>query len=276
VTRRALGEPPAAVVAAPDPRGGWQVHLAFAQQRPPLAAWELTDVQHAWDLVLRREFGPVVTPERPSETELRAREQDLQQARGALGQAQRRLFDSPSPAVRAAFASALNRVQMAADRLRALVQRADPVRFDRAHCHDSLDFTVTLQGDEGLSLVHRDGAVRHIFARAAALADPSELRVTLRPLRGSSAWHAHVAFNFRNTVERGPQHLNPASLAGRIQVVGPSLPPLRVISGDQVVAHVSLAAVEPARPLRATTHAALELEPPPPLRAPEAPERARA
>ena len=163
VSREAVGEVPAAVVAEPDPHGGWRVHITFAAQRPPLRPYELTDLQTTWERAKLRAFGPA--PARATPEQVVAREQDTDRALDALRQAQARLFRAPSAETRAAFRAVLNRVQVATDALRATLRRADPVRFDQPLHHDSLDLLVALRGDRQLTLVERDGAVRELFAR---------------------------------------------------------------------------------------------------------------
>jgi hypothetical protein len=276
VSRQVLGEPPAAVVAAPDPRGGWHVQLAFADGRPPLQPFELTDLQTTWERAKLRAFGPV--PARATPEQVVAREQDTSRALDDLRLAQARLFRAPSAETRAAFRAVLNRVQVATDVLRAALRRADPVRFDQPLHHDSLDLLVALRGDRQLTLIERDSAVRELFARAAALADPTDLRVFLRPTKDPEIWRAHVAFNFRNTEQRGPQHLNPASLQGRIVAAGPSVPALAVPAGRGLaLAQVTLALVEPVRQKlqREGLAPAVQLEAPAAMRAVEGPSRER-
>lgn len=248
--RQALGEAPAAVLATPDPRGGWRVHVAFAHERPPLQPWELTDLQQAWSDAQERTLG--APAQRPTNDDVHARQEDVERALGTLRDTQTRLFEEPSPDTREAFAAAVNRAQMASDRLRAALQFADPLQFDRTTHHDQLDFSVRLQGDEGMSLVDRDRLVRDTFARAAALPDPRELYVFLRPTERTERadeWHAHVSFNFRDTSERGPQHLHPASLGRSILTGATSVPPvMQPVAGTLVP--VSVATIEVARPMR--------------------------
>jgi hypothetical protein len=280
VSRQAIGEPPAAVVAAPDPRGGWRIHLAFAEQRPPLQPFELTDLQATWERAKLRVFGPA--PARATTQELLAREQDADRAFDAMRRAQARLFEAPSPETRAAFTAALNRAQVATDGLRATLRRLDPVRFDKPLHHDALDLLVALRGDERLTLVERDGAVRDLFARAAALGDPADLRVMLRPTRDPEIWRAHVAFNFRNTEARGPQHLNPASLQERILDQGPSQPAISVpaaLAGQGTTpVQVSLALVQAVReaPQRGGLAPSVPLDPPAAMRVVDGPSRGHA
>jgi hypothetical protein len=249
-SRQALGEAPTVVVAAPDPRGGWRVQLAFAAQRPPLQAWELSDLQQAWGEALQRLVGRDTPQSTTADT--RARQHDLDQALAALRQAQGRLFAEPTTETREAFHAAINRAQIASDGLRTAIERANPMRFDRPTRHDQLDFRVTLQGDEGLTLRDRDRVVRDAFARAAALPDPSELRVFVRPTDTPRQWHASVSFNFRNTTARGPQHLNPATLARAIQAGATSVPALSIQAAG-TLAQVTITAVQAARrPIRDT------------------------
>lgn len=272
-SKRALGEPPAAVVAAPDRRGGWRVHLAFADQRPPLKPYELADLQHAWESLKQREFGR--DERRPALPEIKAREQDSDRAVDTVRRAQTRLFDAPSAETRLAFDTALNRAQVANDNLRAALRQADPVRFDQPLHHDALQFLLRPRGDERLTLVERDQAVRDLFARAAALPEPSELHVSLRPTLDRTTWRAHVAFNFRNTPERQVQHINPQSLQQAILAQGTSVPALAVQAGA-AVAQVTIAAIEAIRqPTRAATERAVRLDPPAPARPPEPPTRTR-
>jgi hypothetical protein len=276
VSREAVGEVPAAVVAEPDPRGGWRVHVTFAAQRPPLRPYELTDLQAAWERGKQRTFGR--PPARATVQQVLDREQDTSRALDDLRLAQARLFRAPSAETRAAFRAVLNRVQVATDVLRAALRRADPVRFDQPLHHDSLDLLVALRGDRQLTLIERDSAVRELFARAAALADPTDLRVFLRPTKDPEIWRAHVAFNFRNTEQRGPQHLNPASLQGRIVAAGPSVPALAVPAGRGLaLAQVTLALVEPVRQKlqREGLAPAVQLEAPAAMRAVEGPSRER-
>ncbi len=168
----------------------------------------------------------------------------------------------PSPETRAAFAAALNRAQVASDNLRTALREADPVRYDRPLHHDRLDLLVGLQGDERLTLVERDHAVRTLLARAAALPDTSDLSVALRPTPQRDVWRTHVAFNFRNTPERGPQHLNPASLEATVLSAAPGVPALAV-SAAAGVARVSLAAIQAVRtPTRAPDERPVSLDPP--------------
>jgi hypothetical protein len=177
---------------------------------------------------------------------MRARQHDLDQAFAALREAQGRLFAEPTTETRETFHAALNRAQVASDGLRSALERANPVCFDRPTRHDQLDFRVTLQGDEELTLRDRDHVVRAAFTRAAALPDPSELRVFVRPTDTPRQWHASVSFNFRNTTQRGPQHLNPAALARAIQAGATSVPALSVPAAG-TLAHVSIATIQAAR-----------------------------
>ena len=268
-SKRALGEPPAAVVAAPDRRGGWRVHLAFADEHPPLQPHELADLQHTWESLKQREFGR--DNHRPKLPEVKAREADADRAFDTLRRAQARLFAAPSTETRDEFRAAVNRAQVANDNLRTTLRRHDPVSFERPLYHDKLQFLVKPNGAEHLTLVERDKAVRDLLARAAALPDPSELHVSLRPTLDRSTWRAHVAFNFRNTPERQTQHINPQSLQQAILAQTPSVPAVAVQTGA-VVAQVTLAAIEAVRqPTRAATERAIRLDPPTPMRSPEVP-----
>ncbi len=250
--RQALGDSPAAILARPDPRGGWRVHVAFAHERPPLQSWELTDLQQAWTEAQERVLGE--QPARPTSDEIRARQDDVDHALGDLRDAQARLFEQPSPETREIFAAAVNRAQMASDRLRAASSPSHAGRLDRTTHHDHLDFRVTLRGDARLGLVDRDHLVRDTFARAAALPDPRELYVFLRPTDRSNEWHAHVSFNFRDTPERGSHHLHPASLARSILTAAASVPPVTQQIGRALVS-ASVASVTPARPFAERTRA---------------------
>ena len=88
--------------------------------------------------------------------------------------------------------------------------------------------------------------MRDAFARAAALRDPAELRVTTRPTRNPGESIVQVAFNLRNTAERGPEHLNPDSLREAI-LVGATVVPSAPVKAGAAAVSVAIQAIETYR-----------------------------
>lgn len=250
--RRALGELPAQVAAAPAMCGRWRVCIIFRDPRPALKAHELSDVQVAWARRCRRAFG------RPADTgssalHVAACRDDARCALAELREAQAALAAAPTPAGRVWLQAALNRLQVAHDALRRALERADPVRLDRPLWHDALSFRVALAGHEALWEAARHRAVRRLLARAAALPDPSELSVCTHAAGQPGLFLARMLFNFRNAPERREQHLSPASLGEVILDGAVSVPPLELRVGA-TLARVSITAIDLERPSAGLSH----------------------
>jgi len=262
--RRALGEEAHAVQLTPI-GDGYRVRVLLAPQRPPLQPYELTDLQVAWKRAQERELGPP-RPTLDASRELELRHRELNTALAGLRDVHQRLVNG-RPELQPELADAMNRAQVATDALRSAVQRANPLRPERRAYSDTLTFTVRSQGMDGLSLVERDRALRDVFARAAGLSDPAELRVTTRPTRNVGEAVVRVAFNVRNTPERGPEHLNVDSLREAILTGAKAVPSIPVQAGV-LAASMAVQAIEiyrtEARGL--TTEAMPDLPAPTPVR----------
>lgn len=238
--RHALGEVPLNVSVAPDPRGGIQASIIFSNTRPALAGYEVADVQAAWARAVRRTCGSS-PPSVPGEREIAARREDLSCAWAELRAAQ--LQADPPLERRVWIGAALNRVQVAHDALRRTLARADPVRSDRRVYRDTLGLRLRMRGLKGLPVSAVRRALRRLLARAAALPDASELRLSVDLTPDPNVLRARVRVNFRNTRARGEAHLNPASLGDAILAAAPAMAPMRLRFGG-VSRRVSIEVVE--------------------------------
>ena len=269
--RRALRDHPAAVIPAADPSGsGYKLRLVLQPGRPPLQPHELTDLQVAWQRGIARELGLI--GRLPTNDVIQQRQVALQESTLDLQRIHHQLLKGRSPELQQDLAAAMNRVQMAQDSLREALHIASPVRSDRRIHSDMLTFRIHTNGaDRDLPLVQRDEALRQLLARAAALKDPAELRVSTRPSPGDGPNVAllRLAFNFRNSPLRGPQHLNPASLSAAIAQYATEVPAVAIQVGEKV-ASVAIEAIQAVqRPAReALQRMPDSLEPPRVLQAP--------
>lgn len=269
--RRALRDHPAAIIPTADPSGkGYKLRLVLQPGRPPLQPYELTDLQVAWQRGVARELGLIGN--RPTNDVIQQRQVALQEAILDLQRVHHQLLKARSPELQQELAGAMNRVQMAQDSLREALRLASPVRSDRRIHSDTLTFRIQTNGaDHDVPLVQRDGALRQLLARAAALKDPSELRISTRPSPsdGPNAALVRVAFNFRNSPLRGPQHINPASLSAAIAQYATKVPAVAVQVGEKVV-RVAIEAIQTVqRPAReALQRMPHSLEPPRVLQTP--------
>lgn len=241
--RQSLAEEAHAVQLTPI-GDGYRVRVLLAPQRPPLQPYEITDLQVAWERAQARELGPT-RPTLDASREVATRQQELDTALAGIRDVHTRLV-AGHPELQPELADAMNRAQIATDALRAAVQRANPLRPDRRTFSDTLAFVVRTEGMDGLSLVERDRAIRDTFARAAGLSDPAELRVTTRPTRDTGESIVRVAFNVRNTAERGPEHLNVDSLREAILAGATAVPSVPVKAGAAAV-NVAVQAIETYR-----------------------------
>lgn len=262
--RQALREDAQAIQLTPV-ADGYRVRVLLAPQRPPLQPYELTDLQVAWGPAQERELGPA-RPTLDASREVATRQQELDTALTDLRDVHARLIQG-EPGLQSDLADALNRAQVATDALRHAVQRANPLQPERRAYSDTLTFLVRVAGTDYLPLVDRDRAIRDALARAAGLRDPGELRVTTRPTRNPGESIAHVAFNLRNTPERGPQHLNLDSLRTAILAGATAVPSAKVKAATAVV-EVAIQAIETYRnELRGPAHVASpDLPAPTPVR----------
>jgi hypothetical protein len=219
--RSALGEPPLGVVPEEQPQG-YRVRVALAPDRPALRAHEVSDLQVAWQRALMRELRRW-EPLRPAQADIAPRQQALDEALAALKDLRSRAFGGDAGA-REALGHAINQAEMASDALRQALRAATPLRHDRRIYSDTLTLVVRTEGARGLPLLTCDQVLRDTFARAAGMADPSELRVTTRPTRDPETFVARLSFNLRNAPERGPAHINPGSLRDTL-VAGTSAVP---------------------------------------------------
>ncbi len=228
--RAALRDTPNAVQLTPI-ENGYRVRVHFAPQRPPLQPYELTDLQVAWERAQQRELGRARAL--PSTQDVSARQQDLDTALEHLRGIHGRLL-AGEPGLQAELADAMNRAQIATDALRSAMQRARPLLPQRRTYSDTLTFVVRADGLAALPLVERDRALRDMFARAAGLGDPSELRVTTRPTRNAGESLARVDFNLRQERTRGPAHLKPDSLRDAILSGAANVPSPPAVSGQRM------------------------------------------
>lgn len=226
--RQTLGEPPLGVV--PEEQGqGYRVRVALAASRPPLQPHEVSDLQVAWQRAVTRELRRW-EPLRPTPADVEPRQKALDEALASLRVLRTRVF-SGDVGAREALGHALNQAEMASDALRQALRSAQPIRHDRRVYSDTLTLVVRTEGMRGLPLVTCDGVLRDTFARAAGLADPSELRVTTRPTRDPDTFVARVSFNLRNAPERGAAHINPGSLRDTLAAGAASVPAIPVQVG---------------------------------------------
>jgi hypothetical protein len=246
-TRAALREAPTTVFVEPI-EGGYRLRVLLAAHRPPLQPHEVTDIQVAWQRARERVLGPAcVAPVTVREVEHRAH--DVERALANLRAVQSRVMHG-HPEQQVDLADALNRAQMATDALREAQRRAAPMSPSRPRHADLLSFAVRTEGLDGLTLVERDAALRAVLARAAGLADPSELRVTTRPLRAPGQALVRVAFNLRDTPTRGPGCIDPASLRDTILTWATRVPPTPVrvgaapVRAGAALVRVSVRAIE--------------------------------
>lgn len=239
--RRGLREEAHAIQPTPID-GGYRVRILLAPQRPPLQPYELTDLQVAWERALKRELGPARLPLATAQ-EIATRQRELDTALADLRQIQTRLIHG-HPELQPELADAMNRAQIATDALRSAVQRSNPTLPDRRTYSDTLAFRVRVEGMEGLPLVERDRAMRDLFARAAGLRDPAELRVTTRPTSRPDEALVRVAFNVRNAAAGGSEHLSPDSLRDAI-LTGATAVPSAPVKVGAALAEVAIRAIEP-------------------------------
>lgn len=239
-TRAALREPPTAVFVEPI-EGGYRLRVLLAAHRPALQPHEVTDLQVAWQRARERLLGPAcLVPATARDVEHRAH--DVERALADLRAVQSRVMHG-HPEQQVDLADALNRAQMATDALRDAQRRAAPASPSGPRHADVLSFAVRTDGLDGLTLVERDAALRAVLARAAGLADPSELRVTTRPVRAPGQALVRVAFNLRDSPTRGPGCLEPASLRDAILTWATRVPPTTVRAGAALV-QVAVRAIE--------------------------------
>lgn len=230
--RSVLGQPPLGVVPEEQVQG-YRVRIALAADRPPLQPHEVSDLQVAWQRALVRELRRW-EPLRPTRADIEPRQKALDEVLATLRELRGRVFDGDVTA-REALGHALNQAEMASDALRQALRSASPIRHDRRLYSDTLTLVVRTEGARGLPLVTCDGVLRDTFARAAGLADPSELRVTTRPTRDPETFVARVSFNLRNEPQRGPAHINPGSLRDTLVTGAAAVPATAVQVGAATV-----------------------------------------